>query len=116
MVECMECWILADRPAVRSFFGKELQESALPSEKRPPESVGKAEALAGLEKATRNCRTKGRYSKGERSFELLARIDSSKVVATCPWAVRFIEMLEKKIVDRVANGSWKKRRKRPRGS
>ena len=67
--------------------------------KKLPESVGKAEALAGLEKATRNCRTKGRYSKGEHSFELLAMIDSRKVVATCPWAARFIEMLEEKMRD-----------------
>ena len=97
MVECMECWILADRETIASYFGNGLRESALPSDKKPPESVGKAETLAGLENATRNCRTKSRYSKGEHSFELLAIIDSRKVIATCPWAARFIKILGEKM-------------------
>ena len=81
----------------KKFFGKKFMEGALPSDKKPPESVGKAEALAGLEKATRGCVQKGFYSKGKHSFELLAAIDSSKVLAACPWASRFIELLGEKM-------------------
>ena len=93
MVECMECWILADRKTIKLFFGKGFRENALPSDKKPPESIGKAEALAGLKKATRDCVQKGSYSKGKHSFELLAQIDTAKVVASCPWVARFIDIL-----------------------
>ena len=97
MVECMECWILVDRKTLKKYFGKMFMEGALPSDKKPPETVGKSEALEGLKKATRNCKTKGQYSKGEHSYELLAIIDSSKVVAACPWAARFIEVLKERM-------------------
>ena len=96
MVECMECWFFADRETHKKFFGKKFMEGALPSDKKPPESVGKDEALAGLEKATRGCVQNGSYSKGKHSFELLAAIDSSKVFAACPWASRFLNCLEKR--------------------
>ena len=97
MVECMECWFLADRETLKSFFGIEFMESALPSSKRAPETISKAEALDGLEKATRYCRRNNRYSKGEISYKLLAKIDSGKVVANCPWAARFVELLSEKM-------------------
>ena len=48
MVECMECWFLANRITLKKYFGKKFMESALPSDKKPPESVGKGEALEGL--------------------------------------------------------------------
>lgn len=97
MVECMECWILADRKTIISYFGKGFRESALPSDKKPPESVGKTEVLAGLKMATRDCAQKGTYRKGKRSYELLVEIDVAKVVVTCPWAARFVNSLEKKM-------------------
>ena len=96
-VECMECWILADRETIMSYFGKGFRESALPSDKKPPESVGKAEALEGLKMAARDCVQKGTYRKGKHSYELLAEIDVAKVVAKCPWAARFVNMLEMKM-------------------
>lgn len=79
------------------YFGKGFRETALPSDKKPPESVGKAEALAGLKMATRDCIQKGTYSKGKHSYELLAKIDVATVVASCPWAARFVDLLEKKM-------------------
>ena len=97
MVECMECWFLADRKTLEKFFGKNFMESALPSDKKPPESVGKEEALKGLAKATRRCGQKGSYRKGMHSFELLGEIDSSKVLAACPWAARFVDLLREKM-------------------
>ena len=97
MVECMECWILADRKTLKKYFGKKFMEAALPSNKKPPESVGKEEALKGLAKATRHCGQKGSYRKGKHSFELLGEIDSAKVLAACPWAARFVDLLREKM-------------------
>ena len=97
MVECMECWFLVDRKTLIKYFGKKFMEGALPSDKKPPESVGKEEALEGLAKATRRCGQKGSYRKGMHSFELLGKIDSAKVFATCPWAARFVDLLREKM-------------------
>ena len=97
MVECMECWFLADRKTLQKYFGKKFMESALPSDNKPPESVGKGEALEGLAKATRQCGKKGSYRKGKHSFELLGEIDSAMVIATCPWAARFVELLRERM-------------------
>ena len=97
MVECMECWFLADRKTLKKYFGNKFMEGALPSDQKPPESVGKAEALEGLAKATRRCGQKGSYKKGMHSFEILGEIDSAKVLATCPWAARFVDLLREKM-------------------
>lgn len=56
MVECMECWMLADRKTVRLFFGKGLRESALPSEKKTS-GVG------------RQSRSFGRAGKGDSQLQ-----------------------------------------------
>ena len=97
MVECMECWFLVDRKTLKKFFGKKFMEGALPSDKKPPESVGKEEVLKGLAKATCRCGQKGSYRKGKHSFELLGEIDSAKVLAACPWAARFVNLLREKL-------------------
>ena len=85
------------RETLKSFFGQEFRESALSSNMRAPESIRKAEALAGLQNATRSCGRNGCYSKGEISYKLLAKIDSGKAVAKCPWAARFVELLGEKM-------------------
>jgi len=43
---------------------------------------------------TRRCR-KGPYSKGKHSFEVLAKLDSQKVMAAAPYARRLIETLRR---------------------
>ena len=97
MVECMECWFFADRKTLEKFFGKKFMGGALPSGNKPPESVGKDEALESLAKATRCSGQKGSYRKGKHSFELLGKIDPTKVLATCPWAARFVDLLREKM-------------------
>ncbi len=93
----MECWFFADREAIKSFFGNGFRENALPSAAKPLEAIGKTAALAGLKKATRDCKTKGSYGKGDHSFKLLARIDPAKVTAASPWANRFVGFLNEKM-------------------
>ena len=71
MTTCMETWIVADRAALKSHYGQNLQESGLPVvvdlESRPRHVVQDA-----LVHATRNCGNK--YEKGKRSFQILAEL------------------------------------------
>lgn len=93
MVQCMESWFLADRDALKQFFGADFKEKALPSVANPLEQVAKTTVYQALERATRGCGTKGTYGKGEHSFKLLALIDPSNVQKTSAWALRLIEAL-----------------------
>ena len=95
MVQCMENWFLADRDMLRTFFGQDFRESALPSPHRPIEDVPKDTAIKALEAATSDCARNRRYAKGERSFELLARIDPAKITVASYWANRFVETVKK---------------------
>jgi hypothetical protein len=91
MVECMESWIVADRDALRSYYGKTLQESALPA--RPEvEDVPKRDLYEALKRATRQMG----YGKGADSFKLLMRVDPRVLRDACPWAERFFVELERR--------------------
>ena len=68
MVQVMETWFLADRDALRSFFGPQLNENHF-REWPNLEDVHKDTAVNALERATSNCRKP--YRKGRVSFELL---------------------------------------------
>lgn len=87
MVQCMESWFLADTETLASYFGQGFQASALP---RNPnvEEIAKPVVLHALKAATRQTKTKGEYSKGGHSFEILARIDANKVRSASPYAER----------------------------
>jgi hypothetical protein len=95
MVQCMEAWFLADRPAINTFFGQGFQESALPAVTAVSENVAKTDLYARLTQATRNTKTKGTYGKGEHSFKLLATLDPALVRSASPWAERFFSALER---------------------
>lgn len=92
MVQCMEAWLLADREALAAFYGQGFQASALPGN-RHIEAISKKDLLDALEAATRNTKTKGAYSKGRHSFELLSMIDPNKVRLASPHANRLAEVL-----------------------
>ena len=90
MVEVMETWLLADRGALRGYFGRGFRENVIPA--RPDlEGVSKADVVEALERATRSCRKS--YAKGKVSFELLARIDPARVEEACPHARAFLDRL-----------------------
>lgn len=82
MVQIMETWFLADRGALRNYFGAEFRERVL-RDWPDLEDVSKQRILEALERATASCRK--HYSKGV-SFELLALIDPARVEAACPHA------------------------------
>ena len=93
MVQVMESWFLADRDALSGYFGQRFRASALPAQ-QDIENVSKSDVLRGLSKATRSC-AKGRYNKGDHSFDILARIHTDKVLSAAPHAARLIETLER---------------------
>lgn len=90
MVQVMETWFLADRMALRKYFGNKLNDKAL---KAWPnlEEVSKQRIFKALKTATSLCSK--RYSKGEISFELLSKIDPARVEAACPHAKALLERL-----------------------
>ena len=90
MVQVMETWFLADREALRSYFGTGFGENALRAWPNL-EDVPKPKVLEALGRATASCRK--RYSKGRVSFELLAQIDSARVEAACPHAKALLNEL-----------------------
>ncbi len=96
MATCMETWIVADRDALRKFFGPCLQENALPPlqflEHHPKQDVQNA-----LKQATRDCEGKS-YQKGALSFQLLTRLDSTTLSQHLAYFRRLVETLDKYLV------------------
>lgn len=95
MVQCMEAWFLADRQAIRTFFGQGFNENTLPPVTCAPEDVEKLDLYRKLEQATRKTKTKGAYDKGDHAFRLLAMLDPNLVRKSSPWAERFFSTLER---------------------
>ena len=91
MVQVMESWFLADREALGEFYGQGFKENALPANQKI-EQVHKRDVLNGLNSAARST-TKGSYNKGSHSFEILAKIDPTKVTDASPHARQFINVL-----------------------
>jgi hypothetical protein len=94
MVTCMETWIMADRAALNRVFGSSLQTSALLPETnleaRPRDAVQDA-----LEHATRGCGRDKAYSKGRRSFQVLAFLDPAALKQRLPYFRRLLETLDR---------------------
>ncbi len=91
MVQVMESWFLADREALKAFFGKGFRGQTIP--KSPHiEDVPKERVISVLGKATAACGP-GKYAKGNLSFSLLAAISPAKVEAASPIAKALFERL-----------------------
>lgn len=97
MIQCMESWFLADRAALAAFFGQGYRENALPAVANPIDGVGKEQVYSALANATKDCKTKAPYGKGEHSFKLLAALDPDKVRIASAWANRFFVELKTKM-------------------
>ena len=93
MVQCMEAWLVADRETLASYSGRDFNAGAVPHG-TDVEGYTVGRLFGDLKRATRRCR-KGPYSKGKHSFEVLARLDSQKVMAAAPHAQRLIETLRR---------------------
>lgn len=97
MVQVIESWFLADRATLKNYFAQGFKENQLPAASNAIESVSKVQVYDALAKATRSCKTKDPYGKGDHSFELLAMIDPTVITAKSPWAKRFVDELKKKM-------------------
>ena len=97
MAQVMESWFVADRAALRKFFGSDFKEAKLPAATSPIEAVEKAKIYKSLKDATTPCKSKGEYGKGSHSFKILSEINPANVQSASPWAKRFIEELKKRM-------------------
>ena len=91
MVQVMESWFLADRPALETFYGQDFRSNALPGNPNI-EQIPKQDVFNRLNRASRDTR-KGAYDKGKHSFDILASLDPTKVTAASPHAARFVQAL-----------------------
>ena len=91
MVQCMEAWFLADRPALAQYYGDGFIPSALPGNPRI-EQVPKTDIMRGLENATKATQ-KETYHKTKHGFDLLGRIDPAAVRQVSPFADKLVEIL-----------------------
>ena len=90
MVQVMETWLLADRAALRDYFGASFRENRLPSQSNL-ESIAKETVQRSLEHATADCNK--RYDKGRVSFEVLERINPDAVSERCAHAKALLDFL-----------------------
>jgi len=95
MVRSMECWFLADRDALKSYFQKHFNENALPNNPNI-EEIDRHTAYKSLQNAAKNT-TKGTYHKTRDGFKLIGLIDPTKVRNVSSFAARFFEVLEQKL-------------------
>ena len=90
MVQAMETWFIADSLALQRFFDSSLDTSVFQN-LSPLETILKEDSLDMLRQATLRCRR--HYSKGRRSYGILAEIDPKIVAAACPHADQLLQYL-----------------------
>ena len=78
MVECMEAWMLADQPVLKTYFGRNFRVTALPAQTHSIETIPKRQTHKSLADSTKDCWPKGPYAKGSHSFAILALIRTLK--------------------------------------
>ena len=93
MAQCMEIWLLANGVALKAYFGQGFKETHIPTASSQVETIAKPQVFQALAHATRDCKTKTSYNKGQHSFKLLGLVDPAKVAAASPWANRFTQAL-----------------------
>ena len=92
MVQVMESWFLADRQALRNYYGNGLSENRLPANPNI-EQIPKADVLHRIESATSNT-GKGKYHKTKHAPDLLRNIDPAKVQSASPSCSRLFQYLQ----------------------
>jgi hypothetical protein len=86
MVQTMEHWLIADKEALKRFYGAGFRERALPKT-ADIEQIDKQTLERGLIKATVDT-AKGKYHKIRHAPQILALINVSQVRTTCYYCNR----------------------------
>ena len=94
MVTTMETWLLEDRRTLIIYF-PDMNAKALPPDDEL-ENRCKKDVAAALRKATESS-SKGRYHKGNHSFDLLGKIEPEELKTKLPHFRRFVETLEARL-------------------
>lgn len=96
MVQVMESWFLADKNTLKDFFGQGFHFNSLPAHTNI-EAVSKDAVYQGLKNATRDCKSKCCYKKGDHSFDILIKIAPDAVCGASSWAKRLVTTLQETI-------------------
>ena len=91
MVQLMEAWFLADREALREFYGPRFNTRLLPNNPQP-EAIQKNDVLNRLREATRGT-PKRIYDKTAHAPGLLNLLNPAAIYAACPNFTRLIDFL-----------------------
>ena len=94
MVTTMETWLLADRRTFIACF-PDMNANALPPD-TDLENRSKPDVAAALRNATQSS-SKGRYHKGNHSFDLLGKVEPEELKSRLPHFRRFIETLDARL-------------------
>lgn len=92
MVQLMESWLLADRDALKTYYGQGFRPARLPANPKI-EQIPKADVTNGLHAATRDT-GKGPYHKTQHAPAILARVDADKVRDAAPSCSRLFSAIE----------------------
>jgi len=92
MVQCLESWFYADKGALSSYYGAGFKPKCL-TQNPHIEEIPKQTIYAELPTATKDT-TKGEYSKGGHSFDILGSLDPLKIRTASRRADRFFSRLE----------------------
>ena len=93
MVTTMETWLLADRQTLIAYFA--MSANALPPD-ADLEGRRKQDVTDALRNATQSS-SKGRYHKGNHSFDLLGRVQPEELKSRLPHFRHFVETLQKRL-------------------
>ena len=94
MVQLMEAWFLADKSALRAYYGNNLRQSRLPAN-RNVEQIPKDDVLGKLDAATRET-GKGEYGKHKvrHAADLLGQVSPQLVRHAADHCDRLFRALE----------------------
>jgi hypothetical protein len=91
MVQAVEAWMIADREAIRDYFGDGFNENALPK-RRNPEEIPKDDLKDALDQAGRNSKTRG-YHEIVDGTRIIERLDPVVVRSKCPSCRRLFDVI-----------------------
>lgn len=98
MIQIMESWFLADRDALKRYYGQGFHEGQLPGNPNV-ERISKSDVVNGLANATRGTRKK-KYHKTRHAPDLLYGLDVDKVRSNAPSCKRLFASLRSLIIDK----------------